>query len=449
MDIKLLNEAVEFLNKGNTPKDLISKYKVSQDQAKKVSQVSKMRRYINSLDAPLQRKFIDLGFKVLVLSSLFKEKDIDGLKEILESIDVNIKRDDLRIMPEALKIKRENLENSKKYAAEMMKSLENIQVETEEKIKDLELNKLKIDESIKFLSDVEDIKAKNFLMDHLGVTKGTIVLYKRLDISWQQSLKNKTVIEYNESTYTWEIKNLNEFKRQVEKRIKKNNNMYYDPDKATGFYASYYPTDPVYKNASGLISSSISESIIECEKQLRLLKIRKREVTKKLKDLKSTTVQSYVESAEVSNVISQHDILAHRKLQNSGMRYLYNNDYVAAAEVSKDNFRFDVIGYNSLNDLIIIEAKASIGDFRSDYKFHRYINYCNKMYFIFPEDIFRRYEFEIINKLKPHKIGILIESKGNVIIKTESGSWNMSMDDKDLVTFNINRILSRKFIYGR
>lgn len=448
MSNNILNEGIELLNSGLTIKEIVKKLDISLDKAKKISQIANMNEIISVLNPNLKDKFKKLGFKVLVLNPLFKDGDINGIKEILESVDISIKRDELKILPEALKIKRERLKNAKIRAKYAIENLEQIESEIEKNILENKANKKKIDESIGFLNDVENKKAKEFLMEHLGVAKGKIVLYKRLDIAWQQSLKRNGVIKYNNSDYTWEITNLDELKRQTEKRVIKNNNMFYDCNKATGMYADRYPEDPVYKKAEGL-NVSIMDSLKENEKQIKELRRKKREVNRELKELKGTKVQSYIESAEIANYLSEHEILTHRRLQNSGMRYLYNNEHVSIVELSQDTYRFDVIGYDKNGLLTIIEAKASIEDFRADEKFNRYITYCNKMYFIFTENTFIRYENEIYKKIKPYKIGVLIESKNNAICKIESDIWNSKMEQKQELIFKINRILSRKFIYGR
>ncbi|MDT8718284.1 MmcB family DNA repair protein [Clostridium sp. 19966] len=429
-------------------KDLVKKFNITLDKAKKISQISNMQKLIADIDPKLQGKFISLGYKALVLNPLFKKNDIDGIKEILESIEPGIKRDDLRLLPEALKAKRERVEWAKLRARNAIENLERIEKGIEQNIIEIEENKRKIDEFMYFLKDVENEKEKEFLMDHLGVANGKVVLYKRLDIGWQQTLKKKGTIKYNSSTYTWEVLDVEEIKRQTEKRLKNNNNMYYDPDKATGLYADYYPEDPVYKNAIGL-DASILDTIKESKNQIKGLKKKKREVNKELNELKGTKVQTYIESAEVSNHLSEHEILAHRKLQNAGMRYLYNNDNVAITEVTQDNYRFDVVGYDQSQTLVVIEAKSSIDDFRTDDKFHKYMAYCNKMYFIFTESLFSRYEEEILKKVGQYNIGVLIESKDNAVCKIESGYWEHNAESQKLLIFKVNRALSRKYIYGR
>ena len=45
---------------------------------------------------------------------------------------------------------------------------------------------------------------------------------------------------------------------------------------------------------------------------------------------------------------------------------MFNNDFVAVAELVHGNCRFDVIGYSEDGQIILIEAKATIEDFRRD-----------------------------------------------------------------------------------
>lgn len=442
-------KALDLLNDNSSVKDVANIMGITIDQVKKLSQLSKMYEDINIFPVPLQEKFKALGLKALVLRPLFKDKDMDGLKEILESIDVGIKRDELKLLPESLKLKREEVNKAKRRAELEIQNLADIEKETEDKIKELEANKKKIDESLSFLKSVVSQKAKEFLLEHIGVAKGKLVLYQRLDISWQQALKNKGVIRYNNTTYTWIINDIEELVNQVERRIKNKNNMYYDPSKATGIYADRYPDDPVYKNAQGL-NYSIMEEIKNNEKELKELHKKKRKINKSIKELKSTKVQTYLSAAEVSNQLSQKEILEHMQLQNAGMRYLYTNGYVAVTELTKDNYRFDVIGYDEDNCIIIIEAKASTEDFRRDIKFQNYTQYCNKLYFIFKDTTFRISQKEIENKLRPLGIGILVSNKDTAELAMEgiNTSNTDSIRRNDLI-FMINRALCRKYIYGR
>ncbi|WP_291573638.1 MmcB family DNA repair protein [Clostridium sp. UBA4548] len=78
-------------------------------------------------------------------------------------------------------------------------------------------------------------------------------------------------------------------------------------------------------------------------------------------------------SATIANEISLKGIERHAKIQNYGLKYLFNQGYICAAEITIDNYRFDIVGYNRENgQVVILEAKASVGDLRIDKKLINY-----------------------------------------------------------------------------
>ena len=154
MSNNILNEGIELFNLGLTIKEIVKKLDISLDKAKKISQIYNMSKKISSLNLNLQNKFKNLGFKALVLNPLFKENDIDGIKEILESVDISIKRDELKLLPEALKEKRERLVIAKQNALFEKEHLERKENEIKEKINDMEENKKEIGKYMEFLNDI-------------------------------------------------------------------------------------------------------------------------------------------------------------------------------------------------------------------------------------------------------------------------------------------------------
>lgn len=70
----------------------------------------------------------------------------------------------------------------------------------------------------------------------------------------------KGILHFNNDTYHWEIHDLDQLKKQKDRRMKNNNAMYYDRSRVRSENASLYPESPEYKNAIGL-SASIQDSI--------------------------------------------------------------------------------------------------------------------------------------------------------------------------------------------
>jgi hypothetical protein len=99
-------EVLEDFCHGKTFSYIINKYDISVEQAKNLSRLHLIYQQLELLPQSLQTKLKALGLKVLVLSPLIKANDIDGIQDILQSVDTNIKRDALMRMIPALNEKR-------------------------------------------------------------------------------------------------------------------------------------------------------------------------------------------------------------------------------------------------------------------------------------------------------------------------------------------------------
>lgn len=71
--------------------------------------------------------------------------------------------------------------------------------------------------------------------------------------------------------------------------------------------------------------------------------------------------------------------------------------------------RMDLLCLHPKQEIVGVEIKQSIQDFRNDNKYTDYLPYCNKMYFAFPEDLWTKYEQEIRSTLNKD-IGVLVLS---------------------------------------
>jgi hypothetical protein len=79
--------------------------------------------------------------------------------------------------------------------------------------------------------------------------------------------------------------------------------------------------------------------------------------------------------------------LALRHLLARGIgRALAQRGYASLTEVSLANGRrADVIGLGRAGELVIVEVKSSLQDFRSDIKWPEYRDFCDRFYFAVPE----------------------------------------------------------------
>ena len=105
-------EIFEQFRKGATPKILLADYPISLDQGKKLSRVFNYQVAAQKCLKPeLFKRLQELGLKIIVLADFFKEQDWDGLSETLQSVDTDIKRDELALYPSLLKEKRKRITN--------------------------------------------------------------------------------------------------------------------------------------------------------------------------------------------------------------------------------------------------------------------------------------------------------------------------------------------------
>lgn len=100
-------------------------------------------------------------------------------------------------------------------------------------------------------------------------------------------------------------------------------------------------------------------------------------------------------------------------------RLLFDLGYMPFLEFRlKIGRRADICGINEKGEIIIIEVKSSIEDFRVDMKWHEYIDYCDKFYFAvnnnFPKEIL------------PENTGLIIADKYGGIVLRESNLNKLS-----------------------
>lgn len=74
-------------------------------------------------------------------------------------------------------------------------------------------------------------------------------------------------------------------------------------------------------------------------------------------------------------------------------RYFASHDFVHMTELSlASGRRADFVALGPKGDIVIVEVKSSVNDFRSDNKWHEYLEFCDRFYFAtlndVPKDIF-------------------------------------------------------------
>ena len=106
------------------------------------------------------------------------------------------------------------------------------------------------------------------------------------------------------------------------------------------------------------------------------------------------------------------------------MRHIFirgNNHQVGLREINvnigknKNNLRIDVLQIDrNKNELDGYEVKSCIQDFRTDKKWHNYLELVNRLYFVFDTDTYEKYEAEILEK---------IGNKAGIYVYRPAGNW--------------------------
>lgn len=173
----------------------------------------------------------------------------------------------------------------------------------------------------------------------------------------------------------------------------------------------------------------------EYMQELENLKLETKQLEKQLKEARAASLQSFQEANEAADLMSTREILRHRDMQNLALKWLYNNGYVAAPEVTLPNMRrADVIGYN-VDKVIIIEVKASREDYSRDHKWPEYLPYCDAFYFF--TDFY----------IEETPVGQLREKGRSLEIQLED-TMPHTCRDREAVMYAVGRALSRKVVLG-
>jgi hypothetical protein len=440
LSLKILDSFMD----GAKLKDIPSMFPVSLDQAKRLSRyfnyLKQARAHLHTNEV---EKLHNIGLKALYLSPLFKDKDWEGLAEILPTINENTKRDELPLLIEALREKRKRVAAFKQSAEQRLDTLESREKELIELDEETSQLMQKIEKENEFIKKYPK-RVQKFLLKHLGLYEDQLVLARRLDSRWQKALKKKGVISYQSRKYIWLVHDVDALVEEYQSRTKRKNNTEWDLEtekkRGTDYYVGH---DPRYRLPTGL-AADLQSSLEEIEKKKQEIESERNEIQREIKRLRKTTPQSFIEAVEAANALSVHDLKKHGELQDKALKWLFNQGYIAASEITLPNGkRADVIGYNEQGYIVIIEVKASISDFMQDDKWQTYLEYCDEFYFL-PVDEAKQAFYK---RKECIQAGLLLETKNNVKV-VEEHQLNHEAKERTAIHFAVSKALSRKYVYG-
>jgi hypothetical protein len=91
--------------------------------------------------------------------------------------------------------------------------------------------------------------------------------------------------------------------------------------------------------------------------------------------------------------------------------------------------RADMLAVNMKSEVVLAEIKSSVEDLTSDRKWRTYLDYADKMYFIFSQDTFDRLKARgLLNDIKDEGVGILVLCPNSGRLQSKSPALKYPMD---------------------
>lgn len=182
------------------------------------------------------------------------------------------------------------------------------------------------------------------------------------------------------------------------------------------------------------------KEITDTKNELNEIKAELKKLKKELNTIVNSDLNDFETVLEAKNELAKKDILKHNEVSIRGMKWLKSQGYIADIEYTHGKYRFDVIGVHSQSrEVIILETKVSLSDFKQDKKFGKYSEYCNKFYIITDNP-------DIVTEIsKNHNImGFVFVSGDDIWIGEECEVKNDISIDANEVMYNIyDRLWSR------
>lgn len=438
----LSRSALTLLGQGK-PLSALQALGLTRDQAKKLGRLRGLLVDAGeNLPAGAAEKLRALGLRAVALAPLIQAMDWPGLEEILQSVDPDtVKREDLERAPALLAEKRARVTEIEQQMQARLAYLEQQREQLKEEEAGLKALEKQIDQALGFLTPYPE-PVRDFLGEHLGVDDaGRLCLARRLDYSWQNSLKQKDILEYED--LVWLVKDLGALAKAAERRLKNGNPVRYDPARVpdSPFRRGPVPTSSRYRLATGL---AVDLRGARDEQRNELARIRKdmAAAEKEINEIRRKSPQSFLEAVQAAHQLSGKDLETHGKLQAAALRWLYDQGDVATAELVVGARRWDVAGYDQSGRITIVEAKASVQDFKRDGKWQEYTAYCDRFYFVVDE------RFMDIHGILADGAGWLVMNRVGQIRIVQECTMQLKAQERDQTRWAIARALSKRTVFG-
>lgn len=415
--------------------EIAKEFDLSLDQVKRLKRYFNYQKQLNEWGSSfLVNQFQVLGLKALSLGRFVKEQNHFALTEILSQVTEQTTREDLQKYIERFERKQARISEFEASYQEHLSQLNTAVAEYEARLSMLAESKTKWEQQLAFISPFSP-NIQIFLKEYVGPYQEGFALRKRIDSGFRKTLEKKGILSMNEA-YIWVIDSLDKFIEQVEYRMSRGFNTEWDYEKEKKRSSYFVSENPYYQAIRTHLEEieAIEQGIVSIETDLQAINQKKQQFIKEFEQLKFQNIMTFDEAGIASDLLSERELLRHSELQTIAMKWLYGQGYVTCSEVTLPNKRrADVIGYKD-DEIIIIEVKASIADYKRDLKWQEYLPYCDIFYFFMDVQLSTD-----VGHLKPIKKSLEVVTLDPI---------EHHCENLEQIKYLINRTLSNRLIYG-
>lgn len=372
------------------------------DVVKKVSQLKKIYLKIEEQikDKLLLDRLYGLKFKAIELKKIADTKEL--LEEFLESAYADMKTSEVKTKVNELATRKMRILEAKNQYLMKKQKLEKDEERIVNLINDSEQRRNYVQELYPFLKGRAK-EIKDYIIILVGIRNGKYVLKHKVSLDID---KSTLPIEYDKWRRIWLILDIDQFVDRIENRVNQKQSVIWEESshfKSATYYWDGYrnlaKSDGEYKKPDGLETLGLDA----LEKDIKMYKKELGKVRKELKEIRENISNNYREDTLFADSISASEIAEHRLVQDIFLKEYFKEGYVAAAEITMGDKRFDTTLYKP-NEIIIGEVKASRSDFIGDRKYLGYMDYCNQLYMVLSSRI--SIKDEEVQRLKNEGVGL-------------------------------------------
>ncbi len=102
------------------------------------------------------------------------------------------------------------------------------------------------------------------------------------------------------------------------------------------------------------------------------------------------------------------------------VKHFSNKGFAVHTEIAVNKwakFRADVMAISMRNQIVIVETKSSVADFKNDHKWHEYLKYCHQFYFAMSDSTYAK-----VSHLIPNDVGTFVVNDAMPLYLTKGGS---------------------------